>query len=135
MLTGVLVVVGRSTVVTCVRRRRRAMPWNVEVGQHCIKLPYAFVHSSLHPSTTVTITQLPFNFHHGPRLSPLTFTQHILGGAYTIWQEKCPACKGVQNVDMLGGGHFLQDGCGDQLSSEINSFIAKNPIGSSKAKL
>lgn len=51
----------------------------------------------------------------------------VLGQSYTMWQEKCPACKGLQNVDMLGGGHFLQDGCGEQLSAEITSFMANNP--------
>ena len=52
----------------------------------------------------------------------------VLGKAYTIWQEKCPACKGVQNVDIVGSGHFLQDGGGDQLSQEVVTFMSMNPV-------
>jgi hypothetical protein len=28
---------------------------------------------------------------------------------------------------MVGGGHFLQDGCGDQLAKEVVRFMGKNP--------
>ena len=33
-----------------------------------------------------------------------------------------------QNIDMIGGGHFLQDGCGNQLVQEIIRFIRENPV-------
>ena len=29
---------------------------------------------------------------------------------------------------MIGGGHFLQDGCGNQLVQEIIRFIQENPV-------
>ena len=52
----------------------------------------------------------------------------VLGSAHCIWTEKCPACRSSKNIDMIGGGHFVQDGCGHQLSKEIMNFVNDNPV-------
>ena len=59
----------------------------------------------------------------------------VLGNSHYIWQEKCPACLNNKNVEMVGGGHFLQDGCDEQLADEINKLIRENPVsGDLKSK-
>ena len=63
-----------------------------------------------------------------PTLLAFAPGDQILGNGHRIWQEKCPACFNKQNVDIIGGGHFLQDGCGNQLVQEINKFIKENPV-------
>lgn len=52
----------------------------------------------------------------------------VLGNGHRIWKEKCPACMNNENVNMIGGGHFVQDGCGHQLANEINKFVRENPV-------
>ena len=63
-----------------------------------------------------------------PILLAFALEDRVLGQAHYIWKEKCPACLNTNNIEMVGGGHFLQDGCGHQLSNEIIKFIKENPV-------
>lgn len=63
-----------------------------------------------------------------PTLLAFAPGDQILGHGYRMWQEKCPACINKNNIDMIGGGHFLQDGCGNQLVQELIKFIKENPV-------
>ena len=59
----------------------------------------------------------------------------VLGQGYKIWQEKCPACRGLKNVEMVGAGHFFQDGAGVQLAEEMLKFMRANPLPPRRACL
>jgi haloalkane dehalogenase len=60
-----------------------------------------------------------------PFLTAFSDGDPITGGGHRIFQEKVPGAKGQPHTTIKGGGHFLQEDCGEAFARVIVNFIKK----------
>lgn len=58
-----------------------------------------------------------------PFLTAFSDGDPITGGGHRIFQEKVPGAKGQPHTTINGGGHFLQEDCGEAFARVIADFI------------
>ena len=63
-----------------------------------------------------------------PFLTAFSDQDPVTMGGEQIFQEKVPGAKGQPHTTIKGGGHFLQEDCGEDLARVIVDFIKQNPI-------
>jgi haloalkane dehalogenase len=64
-----------------------------------------------------------------PFLTTFSDGDPITGGGHRIFQEKVPGAKGQPHTTIRGGGHFLQEDCGEDFARIIVDFIKQTPLG------
>lgn len=62
-----------------------------------------------------------------PFLTAFSDGDPITGGGQRIFQEKVPGAKGQPHTTIKGGGHFLQEDCGENFARVIVDFIKQAP--------
>ncbi len=62
-----------------------------------------------------------------PFLTAFSDGDPITGGGQRIFQEKVPGAKGQPHTTIKGGGHFLQEDCGEDFARVIVDFIKQAP--------
>jgi len=62
-----------------------------------------------------------------PFLTAFSDGDPITGGGHRIFQEKVPGAKGQPHTTIKGGGHFLQEDCGEDFARVIADFIKQTP--------
>jgi haloalkane dehalogenase len=62
-----------------------------------------------------------------PFLTAFSDGDPITRGAEAVLRERIPGAKGQRHVTIEGGGHFLQEDCGEELARVVAEFIAANP--------
>jgi haloalkane dehalogenase len=60
-----------------------------------------------------------------PFLTAFSDSDPITGGGDRIFLEKVPGTKGQPHTVIKGGGHFLQEDCGEDFARVIADFIQK----------
>jgi haloalkane dehalogenase len=63
-----------------------------------------------------------------PVLTAFSDKDPITRGAEMILQAMIPGTKGRTHPTVVGGGHFLQEDCGEELAKIVNAFIAETPL-------
>jgi haloalkane dehalogenase len=63
-----------------------------------------------------------------PFLCAFTDNDPVTGGADRILKARIPGTKGQPHVTIEGGGHFLQEGRGEQLAQTIVDFVDSTPV-------
>lgn len=63
-----------------------------------------------------------------PFLTAFSDGDPITRGGDRIFLEKVPGTKGHPHTTIKGGGHFLQEDCGEDLAKVIVDFIKETPI-------
>jgi len=61
-----------------------------------------------------------------PFLTAFSDSDPITGGRDLIFQKKVPGAKGQPHATLKGGGHFLQEDCGEELARLVVDFIRKS---------
>ena len=61
-----------------------------------------------------------------PFLTAFSDSDPITGGGDRIFLEKVPGTKGQPHTTIKGGGHFLQEDCGEEFAKVIADFIKKS---------
>jgi len=64
---------------------------------------------------------------HQPFLCAFSDGDPITRGADRRFREEVPGAAGQHHVTIAGGGHFLQEDCGVELATVVNTFIADTP--------
>ncbi|HEY2776156.1 MAG TPA: haloalkane dehalogenase [Candidatus Binatia bacterium] len=59
-----------------------------------------------------------------PFLTAFSDSDPITAGGDRGFQQRIPGCKGQPHTTIKGGGHFLQEDCGEELAAVTASFIA-----------
>jgi haloalkane dehalogenase len=54
----------------------------------------------------------------------------ITKGGDRIFRERVPGCANQTHVTIEGGGHFLQEDCGEQFAQAVVTFVASNSVNS-----
>jgi len=62
-----------------------------------------------------------------PFLCAFSDADPITGGADRLFLSEVPGTKGQQHPTIAGGGHFLQEDCGQELAEAVIAFVAANP--------
>jgi haloalkane dehalogenase len=60
-----------------------------------------------------------------PFLTAFSDGDPITGGGERIFQKRVPGAKGQPHTTIKGGGHFLQEDCGEELAEVVVDFIQK----------
>ena len=60
-----------------------------------------------------------------PFLTAFSDGDPITGGGDRVFLEKVPGTKGQPHTTIIGGGHFLQEDCGEDFARVIADFIQK----------
>jgi haloalkane dehalogenase len=60
----------------------------------------------------------------GPFLTAFSDGDPITGGAQRGLQERIAGAKGQPHTTIMGGGHFLQEDCGEELARVVAAFVA-----------
>jgi len=60
-----------------------------------------------------------------PFLTAFSDSDPITGGGDAVFLERVPGAKGQPHATIKGGGHFLQEDCGQAFADVIVDFIAK----------
>jgi len=63
-----------------------------------------------------------------PFLTAFSDGDPITGGGELIFQQNVPGAKDQPHTIIQGGGHFLQEDCGEDLARVVVDFIAGTPI-------
>jgi haloalkane dehalogenase len=63
-----------------------------------------------------------------PFLCAFTDNDPVTGGADRILKARIPGTEGQPHVTIEGGGHFLQEGRGEQLAQTIVDFVDSTPV-------
>ncbi len=63
-----------------------------------------------------------------PFLTAFSDGDPITGGGDRVFLEKVPGTKGQPHTTIKGGGHFLQEDCGEDLARVIVDFIKKRKL-------
>lgn len=63
-----------------------------------------------------------------PFLTAFSDGDPITGGGHRIFQEKVPGAKGQPHTTIKGGGHFLQEDCGEDFARVVVDFIKQTPF-------
>jgi len=63
-----------------------------------------------------------------PFLTAFSDGDPITRGGHKIFQEKVPGAKGQPHTTIKGGGHFLQEDCGEDLARVIADFIKRTTL-------
>lgn len=58
-----------------------------------------------------------------PFLTAFSDSDPITRGADAVLQKLIPGCKGQDHRTLVGGGHFLQEDCGEELARVVVDFI------------
>ncbi len=58
-----------------------------------------------------------------PFLTAFSDGDPITAGADRVFQQRVPGAAGQAHVTIHGGGHFLQEDCGEQLAAVVGDFI------------
>jgi len=61
-----------------------------------------------------------------PFLTAFSDGDPITRGADAILQKRIPGAAGQPHVTIPGGGHFLQEDCGEALAAVVVDFIARS---------
>ena len=61
-----------------------------------------------------------------PFLCAFSDKDPITGGADKVFHKMVPGTKGQPHTTIEGGGHFLQEDCGDELAGVVVQFIANS---------
>ena len=59
-----------------------------------------------------------------PFLTAFGDSDPITRGAYRPLQESIPGAQGQPHTTIVGGGHFLQEDCGEELARVVAAFVA-----------
>jgi haloalkane dehalogenase len=59
-----------------------------------------------------------------PFLTAFSDGDPVTGGADVALQQRIPGARGQQHVTLAGGGHFLQEDCGEAFARVVVEFIA-----------
>lgn len=62
-----------------------------------------------------------------PFLTAFSDGDPITGGGEKIFQAQVPGAKGQPHTTIKGGGHFLQEDCGEYLAKVVVDFIKQTP--------
>ena len=62
-----------------------------------------------------------------PFLCAFSDSDPITKGADRNLRERIPGAKGQPHTTIVGGGHFLQEDCGEELAEVVASFVASTP--------
>jgi haloalkane dehalogenase len=62
-----------------------------------------------------------------PFLTAFSDGDPITRGGEAVLRERIPGAKGQRHTTIEGGGHFLQEDCGEELARVVAGFIAANP--------
>jgi haloalkane dehalogenase len=62
-----------------------------------------------------------------PFLTAFSDGDPITRGAESVLRERIPGANGQRHTTIEGGGHFLQEDCGEELARVVAGFIAANP--------
>lgn len=60
-----------------------------------------------------------------PFLTAFSDSDPITRGGFRIFQEKIPGAQGCPHTTIKGGGHFLQEDCGEKLAQVVLDFMKK----------
>lgn len=63
-----------------------------------------------------------------PFLTAFSDADPITRGGEKVFQKLVPGAKGQPHVIIKGGGHFLQEDCGEELARGIVEFMARTPV-------
>lgn len=63
-----------------------------------------------------------------PFLTAFSDSDPITGGGDLFFQKKIPGAKGQPHATLKGGGHFLQEDCGEDLAHLVVDFISKHRV-------
>lgn len=63
-----------------------------------------------------------------PFLTAFSDADPITRGGEKVFQKLVPGAKGQPHVIIGGGGHFLQEDCGEELARGIVEFMARTPV-------
>jgi haloalkane dehalogenase len=58
-----------------------------------------------------------------PFLTAFSDSDPITSGGERIFQKRVPGAKGQPHTTIMGGGHFLQEDCGEELAGVVVNFI------------
>jgi haloalkane dehalogenase len=59
-----------------------------------------------------------------PFLTAFGDSDPITGGAHKNLQERIAGAKGQRHTTIVGGGHFLQEDCGEDLARVVADFVS-----------
>jgi haloalkane dehalogenase len=62
-----------------------------------------------------------------PFLTAFSDRDPITGGADKVLRADIPGCEGQPHTTLEGGGHFLQEDCGEELARVVAAFVAATP--------
>jgi haloalkane dehalogenase len=62
-----------------------------------------------------------------PFLTAFSDGDPITKGGERIFHKRVPGAEGQPHVTIQGGGHFLQEDCGEDLARVVTAFIKNNP--------
>jgi len=60
-----------------------------------------------------------------PFLTAFSDSDPVTAGGDLAFQKRIPGCKGQPHTTIKGGGHFLQEDCGEELARVTADFIAR----------
>jgi haloalkane dehalogenase len=63
-----------------------------------------------------------------PFLTAFSDGDPITKGGEQVFQRLVPGTAGQPHTTIMGGGHFLQEDCGEDLAKVVNDFIKQTPI-------
>jgi haloalkane dehalogenase len=63
-----------------------------------------------------------------PFLTAFSDADPITAGGERIFQRMVPGARGQPHATIKGGGHFLQEDCGEELAGVVVDFISRNPL-------
>jgi len=58
-----------------------------------------------------------------PFLTAFSDGDPITRGGESVFQKQVPGAKGQPHITIQGGGHFLQEDCGEELAEVVIKFI------------
>ena len=61
-----------------------------------------------------------------PFLTAFSDQDPITAGGDRLFQKLIPGCANQKHTTIKGGGHFLQEDCGDELGKVLVDFIESN---------
>jgi haloalkane dehalogenase len=63
-----------------------------------------------------------------PFLTAFSDSDPITAGGETIFQKRVPGAMGQPHKTIKGGGHFLQEDCGEEFAGVVVDFIKRTPL-------
>jgi haloalkane dehalogenase len=64
-----------------------------------------------------------------PFLCAFSDSDPITKGADRTFRDVVPGCRNQKHVTIEGGGHFVQEDCGERLAEVVSEFIEQTPRG------